>query len=131
MKNISLGIIFTLFLMPQISFGATVSPQQAACTKTMDAQAVAFFQQQGQQRSDFIQANKVLIAKQDAIGKWKMAGEIGPQPPALTSAEENIISTFTQQQQSAKVAFIKQQATDMQNCLGGTPAITAPVTPGA
>jgi len=120
MKNISLGLAVTFFLLPQISFGANVSPQQAACTKTMDAQAVAFFQQQGQERSTFIQANKSIIAAQDAIGKWKMSGEVGPQPPALTPTQLNTISAFTAQEQSEKTAFFKQQAIDMQNCLGGT-----------
>jgi hypothetical protein len=124
MKNISLGIIFTLFLLPQISFGATVSPQQAACTQKLDAQAVAFFQQQGAERSAFIQANKALIAKQDAIGKWKMAGGPGAPPPALTSTDQNTMSAFTAQQQAEKTAFFRQQAIDMQACLGGTTTTT-------
>lgn len=119
MKNISLGFIFTLFLLPQISFGATVSPQQAACTQKMDAQSVTFFQQQGAERSAFIQANKSLIAAQDAIGKWKMSGEVGPQPPALTPTQLNTMSAFTAQEQSEKTTFIKQQAVAMQACLGG------------
>jgi hypothetical protein len=122
MKNISLGFVFTLFLLPQISFGATttpVSPQQAACTQKLDAQAVAFFQSQVQARAAFIKANQALIAKQDQLGKWKMNGSHGVQPPALTSSDEDIISAFTAQQQAAKVAFFKQQAVDMQNCLAG------------
>lgn len=124
MKNISLGFIVAMFLLPQISFGATVTPQQAACTKKLDAQAVAFFQQQGAERGAFITANKALIAAQDAIGKWKMSGEVGPQPPALTPADLNTMSAFTAQQQSEKVAFLKQQAIDMQTCLGGTTTTT-------
>jgi hypothetical protein len=124
MKNINFGFIFTLFLLPTISFGATVSPQQAACTKKLDAQAVAFFQQQGQERSNFIQANKALIAKQDAIGKWKMAGGPGAPPPALTSTDLNTMAVFTAQQQTEKTAFFRQQAVDMQTCLGGTTTTT-------
>jgi hypothetical protein len=67
----------------------------------------------------FIKANQSLIAAQDALGKWKMAGSHGVPPPSLTLAQENTISAFTAQEQSEKVAFIKQQAVDMQNCLGG------------
>jgi hypothetical protein len=128
MKKISIGFIFTLFLLPQFSFGDTVSPLQAACTKKLDAQAVAFFQQQGQERSNFIQANKALIAKQDAIGKWKMAGGPGAPPPALTSTDLNTMAAFTAQQQAEKTAFFRQQAIDMQACLGGTTTATTTTT---
>jgi hypothetical protein len=124
MKNISLGLIFTLALLPQISFGATVTtpvnPQQAACTKQLDAQAVIFFQQQGAERGAFIKANQALIAAQDQLGKWKMAGGQGTPPPGLTAAQQNTLSAFTAQEQAEKTAFFKQQAIAMQACLGGT-----------
>src|ERR1700688_1460121 len=97
MKNICLGLIFMLVLLPQVSFGAN-DPLTTACNKTEDAESNAFFSQLGQERGTFINANKELIAKQDRRGKWLMSHfstEPGT-PPNPTAEEKAVFSPFTQ-----------------------------------
>jgi hypothetical protein len=125
MKNIFLGLIFILFFLPQVSFGAPiVSPQQAACNKQLDGQSGAFFGQQAIDRGAFIKVNQDLIAKQDRIGRWKMGHRDGNHlndgsaPADLTADEASIFAAFVAKQQSDKTAFLQKQNVAMQACLG-------------
>jgi len=110
MKNILPGLIFMLVFLPQASFAA--DPKY-------DAQSIAFFQQQADERAAFIKANPVLIAKQDSQGRWLMAQKDAqsaghtfsePSPPALTSDEQNTFDAFVAKQQSDKVVFFQKLA---------------------
>jgi len=118
MKNIFLGLIFwkwipafagmtMLVFLPQASFAADAK---------YDAQSVAFFQQQADERAVFIKANPVLIAKQDAQGRWLMAQKDAQSagktfsesaPPTLTSDEQSTFDAFVAKQQSDKQAFFR------------------------
>jgi len=138
MKNILLGPVFMLLFLPQVSFGANqttvvpnpaplVDPALAAFNQKQDAESVAFFNQQGQERGAFIQANQAIIAKQDQIGKWKLTHSSGQghqglsagSSPSwqLTPQEQSTLAAFVAKQQSDKMAFFAKLTKERQDFL--------------
>src|ERR1700688_4120922 len=76
MKNILLGSIFILLVLPQLSFGANsssavinpptiVNPRVTSCDQQLGVESNAFFQSQAQERGAFMKANPNVIASHD------------------------------------------------------------------
>jgi hypothetical protein len=81
MKNILWASVFILVFFPQLSFGAdpstvgtaSVSPALAAFNQKQDDESKAFFQQQAQERADFVKAHPDAMARHDRRFKALMA----------------------------------------------------------
>lgn len=77
MKNAITGLMFILFLLPAVSFGANqgtvVDPQQQAFIQQQDQEARAYYAQLAQERAQYIKTHAAFVAKLDVYGRAKAA----------------------------------------------------------
>ena len=129
MKNILPGLIIMSVFLPQASFGQIVS-----CSQKIDTESRDFFQQQAQDRGAFINANHVIVTKQDKQGKWRLAhkrtDDTSSMPQGLTAPEQATLDAFVAKQLSDKQAFLgKLDLERQQNCTNSPADTSLPVSP--
>ena len=140
MKNIFLGSIFMLVILPQMSFGADstpvvvpptpiIDPRVQACEQKMSEESNAFFMGQASERGTFLGANPTIIAKHDlrfkelqAIRVAQLKGESTVGLP-VPDEEDPIFSDFFAKQLGDKQVFLGKLAQDKQDCLNSTGAV--------
>ena len=149
MKNVYLGLIFMLVLLPQVSFGQTTpttpttpttttqtntvtNSLETTCLNKYQADGITFFTKQGAERSDWIKAHQDVLAKQDeVVHRWgehrrkaiedaKKSGDWTKVPPGVLPAfTDSGAASFVAKQQSDKMAFMAGLEAARKKCLSG------------